>query len=64
MAWRARDPDLPDGVIKLPVEPVKEPSGCMIRGCLVAVVALFALLLLLMVALALFRPWQTPMLTP
>jgi hypothetical protein len=62
MAWRARDPDLPDGVIKLPVE--KEPSGCAIRGCLVAVVALFALLLLAMVALALLRPWQTPVLAP
>jgi len=47
-------------VIKLPVE--KEPSGCAIRGCLVAVVALFALLLLAMVALALLRPWQTPVL--
>jgi hypothetical protein len=64
MAWRARDPDLPDGVIKLPVEPRKEPSGCMMRGCLIAVVALFALLLLLMVALALFRPWQTPVVAP
>lgn len=64
MAWRARDPDLPDGVIKLPVEPAREPSGCMIRGCLVAVVALFALLLLAMVALALFRPWQMPILAP
>jgi hypothetical protein len=64
MAWRARDPDLPDGIVKLPPEPAKEPSGCAVRGCLVAVVALFALLLVAMVALALFRPWQTPVIAP
>ena len=63
MARMARDPDLPDGIVKLPPEPGSDRSGCA-RGCMVAAVALFALLLLAMVALALFRPWQTPVIAP
>lgn len=59
-----RDPDLPDGIVKLPPLRAAERSGCGVRGCMVAAVALFALLLLAMVALALFRPWQTPVITP
>ncbi|HEX8907534.1 MAG TPA: hypothetical protein VF771_22015 [Longimicrobiaceae bacterium] len=60
MARYERDPDLPDGVIPLPVEGSRQRSGCGVRGCMVAAVALFALLLVAMVALALLRPWQTP----
>jgi hypothetical protein len=35
-----------------------------VRGCLIAVVALFALLLVAMVLLALLRQWPTPALQP
>lgn len=58
------DPHLPDGIVKLPPEPGREPSGCGLRGCLIAVVALFALLLVAMVLIALLRPWQTPVVQP
>ena len=64
MARLERDPDLPDGIVKLPPEPGAPRSGCGVRGCMVAAVALFALLLLAMVALALFRPWPTAVGTP
>ncbi|HEX6750379.1 MAG TPA: hypothetical protein VF092_24005 [Longimicrobium sp.] len=64
MARMERDPNLPDGIVKLPPEPADPRSGCGARGCMVAAVALFALLLLAMVALALFRPWQTPVVAP
>jgi hypothetical protein len=60
----ARDPYLPDGIVKLPPEPGPRNAGCAARGCMVAAVALFALLLLAMVALALFRPWPTPVIAP
>jgi len=58
------DPHLPDGIVKLPPEPVEAPAGCGLRGCLYGVVALFALLLLAMVLLAVLRPWPTPVLQP
>jgi hypothetical protein len=58
------DPHLPDGIVKLPPEPGRPPSGCGVRGCLIAVVALFALLLVAMVLLALLRQWPTPALQP
>jgi len=51
-------------VQKLPPEPQNAGPGCGLRGCLIAVVALFALLLAAMVAIALFRVWQTPVVTP
>lgn len=57
------DPNLPDGIVKLPPEP-PPAGGCGLRGCLIAVVALFALLLAAMVALALFRVWPTPVVMP
>ncbi|MBV9107977.1 MAG: hypothetical protein JO306_01055 [Gemmatimonadetes bacterium] len=50
--------------MKLPPEPDPRNAGCAARGCMVAAVALFALLLLAMVALALFRPWPTPVIAP
>jgi hypothetical protein len=64
MARAARDPDLPDGIIRLPVEPQPERAGCGVRGCMLAAVALFALLMIAMVAVALLRPWQTPVVAP
>ena len=60
----ARDPHLPDGIVKLPPEPGRPPFGCGLRGCLYAVVALFALLLVAMVLLALLRQWPTPTVQP
>ena len=54
------DPHLPDGIVKLPPEPERAPSGCALRGCLYAMVGLFALLLLAMVLFAVLRPWPTP----
>ena len=57
------DPNLPDGIVKFPPEP-PPAGGCGLRGCLIAVVALFALLLAAMVALALFRVWPTPVVAP
>lgn len=63
MARGYSDPNLPDGIVKLPPEPA-EREGCGVRGCLYAVVALFALLLVAMVAIALFRVWQTPVVMP
>lgn len=58
------DPHLPDGIVRLPPEEGKTPSGCGLRGCLIAVVALFALLLVAMVVLAVLRPWPTPVVQP
>jgi hypothetical protein len=58
-----RDPDLPNGIIRLPVEPQPRP-GCGVRGCTMAAVVLFALLMAGMVALLLLRPWQTPVVAP
>ncbi|CAA9325109.1 MAG: hypothetical protein AVDCRST_MAG89-1852 [uncultured Gemmatimonadetes bacterium] len=58
-----RNDDLPDGVVKLPPEPVphrKPPGGCGLTGCLYGTMILFALLLMVMVGLALFRQWQVP----
>lgn len=57
------DEDLPDGVVKLPPEE-KPPGGCGLRGCLYGMVALFSLLLLAMVLIALLRVWQTPAAAP
>jgi len=59
---RGIDPNLPDGIVKFPPEP--QGPGCGLRGCLFAVMALFALLLAAMVAIALFRVWQTPVVAP
>lgn len=64
MARGYTDPNLPDGIVKLPPEPANPGGGCGLRGCLYGVVALFALLLAAMVAIALFRVWQTPVVTP
>jgi len=50
--------------VKLPPEPAQAPGGCGLRGCLFAVVALFALLLVAMVLLAVLRPWPTPVVQP
>ena len=61
---RGVDPHLPDGIVKLPPEPAEAPGGCGVRGCLIAVVALFALLLAGMVLLAVLRPWPTPVVQP
>jgi len=58
------DPHLPDGIVKLPPEAARPPIGCGLRGCLVAVVVLFALLLTAMVLLALLRQWPTPVVQP
>jgi hypothetical protein len=58
------DPHLPDGVIKLPVPPNPESEGCGVRGCLYGVVALFALLLIALVLVAVLRQWPTPMVQP
>lgn len=59
------DDDLPDGVIPFPrQDPAKEGSGCGVRGCLYGTVALFALLLLAMVLIALFRVWPRPVVLP
>jgi len=58
MARHAPDEDLPDGVVKLPRQ--EQGAGCGLRGCLYGVVALFAVLLLVMVGVALLRQWQTP----
>jgi hypothetical protein len=58
------DPHLPDGVIKLPVAPNPESEGCGVRGCLYVVVALFALLLIALVLVAVLRQWPTPMVQP
>jgi hypothetical protein len=60
----ARDPHLPDGIVRLPPEPGRPPLGCGLRACLTAVVALFALLLMAMVLLALLRRWPTPVVQP
>ncbi|HET7229458.1 MAG TPA: hypothetical protein VFJ16_05615 [Longimicrobium sp.] len=62
MARGYTDPNLPDGIVKLPPEP--RNAGCGLRGCLYGVVALFALLLVAMVCIALFRVWQTPVVAP
>jgi hypothetical protein len=58
------DPHLPDGIVKLPPETGEPPAGCGLRGCLFAVVALFALLLVVMVLFALLRPWPVPAVQP
>ena len=58
------DPHLPDGIVRLPPEKAETPSGCGLRGCLIAVVALFALLLVAMVVLAVLRPGPTPVIQP
>ena len=58
------DPHLPDGIVKLPPEPAEAPGGCGLRGCLFAVMALFALLMAAMVLLAVLRPWPTPVVQP
>jgi hypothetical protein len=63
MARTAPDDDLPQGVVPLPAEG-KAPGGCGLRGCLYGVVALFALLLAILVAFALFRAWPTPAVAP
>lgn len=63
MPREVNDPYLPDGIVKLPPEP-RKAGGCGLRGCLYAVVALFALLLIAMVALAVLRPWPTPIVQP
>lgn len=53
--------DLPDGIVKLPPEdPGAQHAGCGVRGCLYAVMALFVVLLVGMVLIALFRPWPAP----
>lgn len=53
--------DLPDGIVPLPREAhPKPPGGCGLTGCLYGTMILFALLLLVMVGLALFRQWQVP----
>jgi|tagenome__1003787_1003787.scaffolds.fasta_scaffold20988453_10 hypothetical protein len=59
-----RDPHLPDGIVKLPPEPAEAREGCGVRGCLYGMVALFALLLLAMVLVAVLRPWPTPVVHP
>ena len=58
------DPHLPDGIVRLPPEPSDPPMGCGLRGCLIAVVALFALLLVAMVLFAVLRPWPVPAVQP
>lgn len=59
---RPEDADLPDGVVRLPV--VREiqagPGGCGLTGCLYGTVAIFAVLLLVMLVVALTRVWMTP----
>lgn len=60
MARGYTDPNLPDGIVKLPPEPQNTAPGCGLRGCLYGVMVLFALLLAAMVIIALFRVWQTP----
>jgi uncharacterized membrane protein len=65
MPRRAPDDDLPDGIIPLPRDPqAKEGGGRGVIGCLYGVVALFALLLLVMVVIALFRAWPRPAVLP
>lgn len=65
MARRTPDDDLPDGIIPLPRDPRPEEGGGRgVIGCLYAVVALFALLLLVMVVIALFRVWPRPAVLP
>ncbi|HEU0051778.1 MAG TPA: hypothetical protein VFQ39_01330 [Longimicrobium sp.] len=56
---RGRNHDLPDGIIKLPVEEEKG-AGCGFRGCLYGLVAVCVLLLAVMIFFALFRAWPTP----
>jgi hypothetical protein len=53
-------PDDDDGIIPLPVPPDPESEGCGIRGCLIAVVVLFSILMLLLVFGLLTRIWITP----
>ena len=58
-----RNDDLPDGIIPLP--PEAEPRmACGLMGCLYGTTIVFSLLLLAMIALALFRRWQVPMTMP
>jgi hypothetical protein len=64
MARGYTDPNLPDGIVKLPPEPRDAAPGCGLRGCLYGVMILFALLLAAMVIIALFRVWQTPVGAP
>lgn len=64
MPREVSDPHLPDGIVKLPPEAARPPFGCGLRGCLIFVVALFALLLVAMVLLAVLRPWPTPTIQP
>lgn len=62
-----RNDDLPDGIIPLPPEPrpiPAPPGGCGLTGCLYGTMILFALLLLVMVGLALFRRWEVPVTYP
>jgi hypothetical protein len=44
-----------------PRDDLHGPGGCGFSGCAFALVALFAVLLAVMVALALLRPWPTPL---
>jgi hypothetical protein len=60
MGGTGPDDDLPDGVVPLPRETPPPPGGCGLRGCLYGTVAVFALLLLALVLIALFRQWPTP----
>lgn len=64
MARGYTDPNLPDGIVKLPPEPQSSEPGCGLRGCLYGVMVLFALLLAAMVIIALFRVWHTPVGVP
>lgn len=45
-----------------PAEPASGRGGCGPTGCITALVVLCALLLAVMIAMAVLRPWPTPML--
>ncbi|CAA9366173.1 MAG: hypothetical protein AVDCRST_MAG68-4865 [uncultured Gemmatimonadetes bacterium] len=63
MRKRPPQDDLPDGIVPLPRGPAptpRPPGGCGLTGCLYGTMILFALLLMVMVGLALFRQWQVP----
>jgi hypothetical protein len=64
MSRRADDDEaeLPDGVVPLPREPVdpRAPGGCGFTGCAYTLVAFFAILLVVMVGILLYRITQTP----
>ena len=62
----AREPeyDLPDGIVKLPPEPGRPPGGCGFTGCMWTLMIVSGILLAIMIAIAVLRPWPTPVILP